>query len=84
MTGLQSGDQLEQAARGAVSRVEGARRLKMTFSPPYLWCRMLHAGAVSSLLSAHQSEVEVRVSLCLEEYRMLAVWRVQQAEYPVD
>ena len=29
--------------------------------------------------------VEVRVvSLCLEEYRMLAVWRVQQAEYPVD
>ena len=43
------------------------------------------AGAVSSLLSAHQSEVEVRVvSLCLEEYRMLAVWRVQQAEYPVD
>ena len=43
------------------------------------------AGAVSSLLSADQSEVEVRVvSLCLEEYRMLAVWRVQQAEYPVD
>ena len=42
------------------------------------------AGAVSSLLSAHQSEMEVRVSLCLEEYRMLAVWRVQQAEYPVD
>ena len=37
------------------------------------------AGAVSSLLSADQSEVEVRVvSLCLEEYRMLAVWRVQQ------
>ena len=42
------------------------------------------AGAVSSLLSADQSVVEVRVSLCLEEYRMLAVWRVQQAEYPVD
>ena len=43
------------------------------------------AGAVSSLLSADQSAVEVRVvSLCLEEYRMLAVWRVQQAEYPVD
>ena len=42
------------------------------------------AGAVSSLLFADQSAVEVRVSLCLEEYRMLAVWRVQQAEYPVD
>ena len=41
------------------------------------------AGAVSSLLSAHQSVVDVRV-VSLEEYRMLAVWRVQQAEYPVD
>ena len=78
MTGLQSGDQLEQAARGAVSRVEGARRLKMTFSPPYLWCRMLQEQSPVCYL-----EVRV-VSLCLEEYRMLAVWRVQQAEYPVD